>query len=68
MFVGDELGGGRDERIERELSGTHTTLETRDREEMIETLSGTASDIYNDIDESERLTRALMDNLNDMYN
>lgn len=68
MFVGDGVGGGRDERIERELSGTHTTLETRDREEMIETLSGTASDIYDDIDESERLTRALMDNLNDMYN
>lgn len=61
-FVGDGVGGLRDERVSREVSGTCTTLSIGERREVVE--SSRPSEAYDDIDEAERLTNALVDHIN----
>ena len=56
-FVDDGVGGLRDERVERELSGSYTNLKTSEKVEWLDNVSYRASKVYDNIDEAERLTK-----------
>ncbi|MEM1283722.1 MAG: transposase family protein [Chlamydiota bacterium] len=66
-IVGDGVGGLREDRIERELSGRYTNLKTHEKKEMLEAIGNRPSELYDDIDECERLTNALIENLSKLY-
>lgn len=66
-FIGNGVGGLRDERIEREATGNYTSLEMTERMELQESSQSRPSSVYDDIDEKMRLTEALVDNIKRMY-
>lgn len=63
-FIGDGIGGMREERVSREVSGSFTTLDSTERINCA--ASCRPSEVYDDIDEKERLTNALIDHINEL--
>lgn len=66
-FIGNGVGGLREERIEREATGNYTTLQMSERQELQNYSQSRPSSVYDDIDEKSRLTKALIDNIERMY-
>lgn len=66
-YIGDGVGGIRDDRIDRELSGQFSSLDMTSKSELVDSLNITPSDLYDNLYDRQRLKNALVKNISLMY-